>query len=389
MYEILPLIIAKENMIKLLSFASDEEEAEEIMSFLSPKGDVIRLQENAEMVQALLFYASANYNTQFDESVRIWLKKLNTVANYADAVLEEFNYQTLRLKLEINGLMNKVCRLFSASKNSLLFRLKITSINKSLDEIYKQGIQIGLIRLPGAKSLDANVRESQIRLPYPYVDDLEVLGREAEVSRIVKRLCFSGNEKHLPVVAMVGEGGLGKTTLARLVCNHEKVVKYFDEIIWITVSDDFDITRLLNEMVQSLTGKNPWLSNVNEIVKNELGGRLKGKRYLLILDDVCNDDEDKLGYLRKALLGIVTSHGSKIMVTTCMQQFVSIMPFYNIFYLKGLFLDESLSMFKQRAFAEGGPTETHNMVDIGRDIVRSCNGLPLAIKALGGIMYVL
>ncbi|KAM7465442.1 hypothetical protein LguiB_013004 [Lonicera macranthoides] len=341
------------------------------------------------MVQALLFDASGNNETMLDFDVRVWLKKLNAVVYDADAVLEEFNYQTLRWKLEINPKMDKVRHLFSPSEDPLLFcskmSLKITSINKSLNEFYKEGTQIGLNRLQGVKN--ATVEHTAIQLTYPYVDDSEVWGREAEVSKIVDQLCFSENQKKLSFMAIVGEGGLGKTTLAQLVCKHEMVVRHFNEIIWITVSEDFDVRRILNDMMQSLTGKNPQLSNVNKIVKNELGGKLKGKRYLLVLDDVWNRDGDKWDCLIKALLRIDGSRGSKIMVTTRMQDFFTIGPCFNIFRLKALSLNESLSMFKHRAFAEGGPTVTQNMVDIGTDIVTRCGGLPLVIKAFGGLMY--
>ncbi|KAM7469263.1 hypothetical protein LguiA_007446 [Lonicera macranthoides] len=188
-------------------------------------------------------------------------------------------------------------------------------------------------------------------------------------------------------MALVGIGGLGKTTLAQIVYNHGKVVRHFDEIIWITVSKDFDVIRLLNEMVQSLIGKKPLLSNVNEIVKNELGGRLKGKRYLLVLDDVWNLVQNHWDRFRKALFGIGASRGSKIMVTTRIRQVALMMQASFIHVMRFLSEDESWAIFKQRAFAKGGAIETQNMVDIGRDIVKCCSGVPLVIKALGGLMY--
>ncbi|KAM7461049.1 hypothetical protein LguiA_029170 [Lonicera macranthoides] len=265
--ETLPWVIAKEMISKLLSFASDDEE-EEIISSWGFKEELKLLHETAEMVQDLLFDATTKRGTPFNVIAGFWVEELNALAYEADAVLEEFNYQTLRLKLEINPNMDELRQ---------QFRLKITSINKSLDEIYKLGTRFGLIRLQGVK--DALVEHTAIRLTYPYVDDSEVLGREGEVSFIVAILCSSGeNEEHLSVLAIVGMGGVGKTTLARLVCNHDKVVRHFDEMVWITVSEDFDVTRILNDMIQSLTGKNPRLSNVNEIVKNELGRRLRGKK---------------------------------------------------------------------------------------------------------------
>ncbi|KAM7461483.1 hypothetical protein LguiA_029604 [Lonicera macranthoides] len=380
--ESVPLVIAEEMMSKLLSFASDEEE-EEIISSWGFKEELKRLQQTAKMVQDLLFYVGTKrkLSSRYFEA---WLGKLNILAYDADAVLEELNYEILRHKVEINP---KVSDPFSPLKDPLLFGLKITSINKSLDEMYKEKSGIEPIRLQVLKFLDANVEHTEIRLTHPYLNDSEVLGREAEASKIVDQLCFSEKEEHLSVVAIVGAGGMGKTTFARLVCNHDEVGRYFDEVIWITVSEGFDVTRLLNEMVQSLTGKNLRLSNIDKIVKNELGGRLKGKRYLLVLDDVWNEDSHKWDCLRKALIGIDGSRGSKIMVTTRREQVAFIMQASHKHELKGLSSEESWVMFKRRAFADGGAMETRNMENIGRAIVRSCGGLPLTIKALGGLMY--
>ena len=377
MAEALPSVVVKEMLSKVLSLAADE-----VSLAWGFEDELKRLEGSLEMVQALLSDAAANRKTQLGY-VGIWRKKLNDVAYDADAALDEFKYETLRQKVE-NRKRDKVRALFSPSRNALSFRLnmahKIRNINESLDEIYKEGTRIGLIRLVGVT--DATFEHSEIRLTHPYVDVSEVVGRDNDVSKIVDMLCSLDNEKHLSVMAIVGMGGQGKITLAQLVCKHDKVVRHFNEIIWACVSEDFEVTRLLNEMVQSLTGKSPQLSNVEGIIKNELGERLKGKRYMLVLDDVWNQDQDKWDCLRKALVGISGSSGSRIMVTTRSAQVASNMQASVTHSLRRLPDEDSWTMFKQRAFAEGGAVETSNLVGIGREIVKRCDGLPLAIKAL-------
>ncbi|CAL5414194.1 unnamed protein product [Camellia sinensis] len=175
-------------------------------------------------------------------------------------------------------------------------------------------------------------------------------------------------------------GGMGKTTLVQLVYNNEKVVKNFGEQrMWICVSDDFKVERLLNEMVESLTGHKYETRNVQGIVRN-LREKLNGRRYLLVLDDVWNEYPDKWECMRNSLLGIGGSKGSKIIATTLSMDVVSTMrtSLSLTHHLNQLPENDSWTMFRKRAFANGGPIETSYSVAIGRKMVKT----PLAIKSL-------
>ncbi|KAL7234618.1 hypothetical protein ACSBR1_018120 [Camellia fascicularis] len=193
----------------------------------------------------------------------------------------------------------------------------------------------------------------------------------------------------LSVIAIVGMGGMGKTTLAQLVYKNKKVVKHFgDRRMWICVSNDFIVKRLLNEMVQSLTRDQCEMENIEGIVR-KLQEKLYGKKYLLVLDDVWNEIADKWECMRNSLLGIGGSKGSKIIATTRSMHVVSTMRTSPSLthHLSQLSENESWTMFRKRAFANGGPTETPNLLAIGRKMVKKCKGVPLAIKSLGGLMY--
>ena len=57
----------------------------------------------------------------------------------------------------------------------------------------------------------------------------------------------SDNQENFSMVAIVGIGGLGKTTLAQLVYNNERVVQYFEPRIWVCVSNNFDVKSLVKK----------------------------------------------------------------------------------------------------------------------------------------------
>ncbi|GMP78845.1 hypothetical protein CsSME_00034632 [Camellia sinensis var. sinensis] len=368
------------------------------------KDDLRRLKDRLELTQALLRDAE-NHRRVNLEVLQLWLKKLNSVACSADDVMDELAFEVLRRKMEVQNRFkmankvknNKVRKFFFCLSNPLPFRFKmankVKNINLLLDDLCKGANDIGLRladQILNAASTSVEPREVNFRLTHPFVDDKQVVGRDGDVSTVIDMLLSSDNTlDDLPVIAIVGMGGMGKTTLAQLVYNNEKVVKHFgDQRMWICVSDDFIVERLLNQMVQSLTRDKSEIENIEGIVR-KLGEKLNGKKYLLVLDDVWNENSDKWECMRSSLLGIGGSKGSKIIATTRSMHVVSTMRTSPSLthHLNQLSEHESWTMFRKRAFANGGPTETPNLVAIGRKMVEKCKGVPLAIKSLGGLMY--
>ncbi|KAL7176743.1 hypothetical protein ACSBR2_030148 [Camellia fascicularis] len=369
------------------------------------KDELRRLKDRLELTQALLRDAE-NHRRVNLEALQVWLKKLNSVACSADDVLDELAFEVLRRKMEVQNrfkMANKVKNnkvrkfFFFCLSNPLPFRFKmankVKNINLLLDELCKGANDIGLRladQILNAASTSVEPREVNFRLTHPFLDDKQVVGRDSDVSTVIDMLLSSDNTvDDLPVIAIVGMGGMGKTTLAQLVYNNEQVVEHFgDQRMWICVSDDFIVPKLLNQMVQSLTGDKSDTDNIEGIVR-KLAAKLNGKKFLLVLDDVWNENPDEWDCMRNSLLGICGSKGSKIIATTRSMHVVSTMRTSPSLthHLNQLSENDSWTMFRKRAFANGGPTETPNLVAIGRKMVEKCKGVPLAIKSLGGLMY--
>nr|POF20996.1 putative disease resistance protein rga4 [Quercus suber] len=116
----------------------------------------------------------------------------------------------------------KVCFFFSFS-NPIAFRIKmankVKTIHESLKRINDEANGFGLIR---AGSINGNPETIPNRETDSFLDHSEVVGRKDSVSEIVK-LVTSTTGQQLSVIPIVGMAGLGKTTLAKLVYNHELV----------------------------------------------------------------------------------------------------------------------------------------------------------------------
>ncbi|XP_043717985.1 putative disease resistance protein RGA3 [Telopea speciosissima] len=368
---------AIEILKKLSSFPE-----EEITLLWFMKKDFKKLQETFPMIQAVL--NDAEIRQVREEPVRLWLKRLKDVAYEVDDALDEFSFEAMRRRMEIqNSKMEKVCYFFSR-KNPIAFRSrmvhKIKDINEKLDLIEKDmkmfNFKIGDVNDNFKNDID---RETDARL-----DNSQIIGREKEKSILIDMLIGSSNEELLSVIPIVGIGGLGKTTLAKMVYNDESVVANFDNRMWICVSDDFNVKRLVQEMLESFTGEKPNLSNL-EATQKMLDEKLREKKFLLVLDDVWNGVREKWDNLRASL--VIGAKGSKIVVTTRNEKIASMMGTLPPQHLVGLSDNESWSLFRRRAFGSGGATENSNMVRIGKELVEKCKGVPLAIKSLSALMH--
>ncbi|CAB4284382.1 unnamed protein product [Prunus armeniaca] len=321
----------------------------------------------------------------------MWVKDLEDIAHDADDVLDEYEYEVLRRKVEVQDQMKKkVLNFFSLHYNPIAFRHKmahkIKKINSSLVNLKKEAAGIGLVAsstFQGGSSHDAGVdRETVSSFAQ---DEKYIVGREKVVLDIVTTLIDSSNtqKNSLSVMPIVGFAGLGKTTLAKSIYNHDEIGRQFTIKIWICVSIPFEVKSILNKILvhfklEKAQEKEAALKNLQE--------HLKGKRYLLVLDDVWNEDPDKWNDLTSCLSSVKDTQGSSILVTTRSEKVAKIVQTLPMCNLGKLSDDQCWLILKNRAFLDDSAPLTKDQERIGRDIARKCAGLPLLAKVLGNMM---
>ncbi|KAM3399155.1 hypothetical protein P3S68_002671 [Capsicum galapagoense] len=123
-------------------------------------------------------------------------------------------------------------------------------------------------------------------------------------------------------------------------------------------------------------------NNVNQL-QVKLKESLKGKRFLVVLDDLWNDDRNEWDDLRN--LFVEGAMGSKIMVTTRKENVARMMDSGAI-NLGTLSSDVSWALFKRHSLKNRDPEEHPELEEVGKQIADKCKGLPLALKALAGIL---
>ncbi|PRQ44731.1 putative P-loop containing nucleoside triphosphate hydrolase, leucine-rich repeat domain, L [Rosa chinensis] len=230
-------------------------------------------------------------------------------------------------------------------------------------------------------------------MTHSFISASEVVGRDSDKEVIVDLLMpktvdlQNGNSQSVvSVIPIVGIGGLGKTTLAKLVYNDEMVVGHFDLRMWVYVSVDFDIHRLMEKILSSALGKEISEKMSVDQLQAKLRESLKDKKYLLVLDDVWNEDRSQWSDLRNLLIDGIKL-GSKILVTTRNLSVASIMGTEQPYNLAGLSYEYCLSLFTKCAFKEGDEKQHPHLFEIGKEIVKKCGGAPLAVRTLGSQLY--
>ncbi|XP_060668431.1 putative disease resistance protein RGA4 [Ziziphus jujuba] len=346
------------------------------------------LEETISTIKAVL--ADAEKKQIHDDQVKTWLSRLEDVVYEADDLVDGVSTEALRRQVMTSKTnIPKQVRTFFSTSNQLVVRHKMSHKIESLKK------KLAGIRDDRQFHLEAHQGEAQavynkaVRDTHSFVSQGEVvIGRDGDRMNILQLLLYTKSDhENVSVVNIVGHGGLGKTTLARLVFNDEKVEKHFDLKMWVCVSDaDFDVGLLVQKIIKSISNNDNVENCEMELLQKSLREKISGKRYLLVLDDLWNENRELWLKLKDLLLNGID--GSRIIVTTRSMVVARITKTTLEPYLLGnLDDDESWSLFKKMAFTEGQEPNNSNIIQIGKEIVKKCKGIPLAIRTIGRMLY--
>ncbi|WMV52170.1 hypothetical protein MTR67_045555 [Solanum verrucosum] len=318
---------------------------EEVKTLRNCKKNLRMLTKYVTMIQA--FIHDAERRQIEDKAVEEWLKMLERIAEDAENVFDKFTYESLKAQVMNNRtkLMEKVSHFFSHTAFKYKMSRKIKSINEDLRDINQLANNLGLqsLMVPSRKMLPIRETDS-------IVVASDVVGRDKDVAEIKDKMLNMREEVVLCAIPIVGMGGLGKTTIAKRICNDEEIIKHFEKSVWLCLPEMSDTKSFLEQILQSLTGRKLEVPTRDMIVK-KLRDELGGKRYLLVLDDLWHVDLPVWDEFMDSLRGINTSRGNCILVTT--------------------------------PFVDGEVPE--EILSVEDRIVEMCQGLSLAASVLGGL----
>ncbi|PIA64239.1 hypothetical protein AQUCO_00100019v1 [Aquilegia coerulea] len=377
---------------QLVSFGFQQAE-QEVRLLVGVDDEINSLKTTFDILKGLL--EDAEEKQSINKGVKAWLENVKDIAYLADDVLDEWRTKILQgtaiIESSTSTKKNKVFPCLSSScfcfhrvvvRHDIGHRIK--EIKKLLDENVHRSYQLKLI----PKEHSHHQKDLHLeRRTTSFVDVSSILGRDGDKEAIMKWLLNESNQQqpqvHVPDVAsIVGAGGFGKTSLAQLVFHQEDVKTAFESRIWVCVSEPVDLQRIAKEIIELITKIKPNVDGLEALLQC-LCESVKGKRFLLILDDVWPKSlKPWWDQLKNPLCNGASN--SKIIVTTRYQKVATMMRSNCIYNLNQLSDDDCWLVFQQIAFS--ATPELRQFERIGRDIARKCKGVPLATKTIASLM---
>ncbi|CAL5361708.1 unnamed protein product [Camellia sinensis] len=306
----------------------------------------------------------AEYKQITNPAVKDWVDKLKVAVYHADDLLDEIATEALRCKSEAEVRSPTL----TSSSNSFDADIvsQIEEIIDRLEYFAKEKDVLGLREVAAQKW--------NHRLPTTsLVDESSVCGRDNNKEDVIKLLLSdeaSGGNQKIDVIAIVGMGGVGKSTLAQFLYNDGRADEHFDMKAWVCVSDEFDVVRVTRTILEAVI---PQGSDTTDLKRTLINFKSSSRNNY----GNCDILRSPFGY---------GGHGSRVIVTTRNESVSSIMQTVPIHRLQQLSDEDCWKLFANHAFEKGDCGAHPNLERIGKEIVKKCKGLPLAAKTLAGLL---
>ncbi|CAI9105457.1 OLC1v1004385C1 [Oldenlandia corymbosa var. corymbosa] len=226
---------------------------------------------------------------------------------------------------------------------------EIKQAKLQLNDFHRDDIPRNLMPVELQSTSTTTLQEAMIGL-----DDAKV--------QILNRVLGGGAKRE--IVSIVGVGGIGKSTLANHVFCSPSAAYHFDIRAQCHVSQTYNTRDLLLDILSGIITINDSIHALtNADLEEKLRKALKQKRYLILMDDVW--DTGAWDALHKSFPD--DSKGSRILITSRLQNLVSKICSDHHHLLRPLSEEESWKLLKLKIFGkeEECPEE---LLEIGKEI---------------------
>ncbi|CAO2152769.1 unnamed protein product [Urochloa humidicola] len=337
-------------------------------------GEIRKAERELESMKAYLRDSEKFKDT--DETTGIFVNKIRELSFRIEDVVDEFTY-----KLEADkhgGFAAKMKKRIKHVKVWHHLAHELRDINadfKDAAERRDRYVIPGMQRYNG--SSDHNATNQALCL----VREEDLVGVEGNAAKLKAWLVDELEERNAKIITVWGMGGVGKTTLVDHVY---KIVKLdFDAAAWVTVSKSYQVEDLLKKIAIEfsiiINSCNMDIRRVIDIIRDHL----EGKRFLLVLDDVWEQD-------------LCINNIMEIFPTNCISRFVLTSRNFEVaslatsncsIMLEPLGQNNSWKLFCKVAFRNNDdkrcPSE---LQDLGAKFLQKCEGLPIAIACIGRLL---
>ncbi|XP_057802273.1 putative late blight resistance protein homolog R1B-14 isoform X2 [Salvia miltiorrhiza] len=295
---------------------------------------------------------------------------MSNVAMEAEDVIELYMTEKIHFNIRYTHWVAELRRI------KFIFQLR--RVRDQMDSIAGEVVQIKNSIIIKDAQLDGYVGASSSSSQGAEAGKTNMVGLNVDLMEIMGRLC--GDSRELQILPITGMGGIGKTTLARNAYDHPFSMEHFQIRVWVTISQDYSEQRILSNLLDSLKEFDRERGNISMAVK--VYQILVGRRFLIVIDDIWS--AKVLDDIRKLFPD--NNNGSRILLTTRLADVAayanSSMPSHELHLMDS---DQSWNLLREKVFGRQDSVAPE-LETIGREIARSCGGLPLAVVVVAGIL---
>ncbi|KAK8575949.1 hypothetical protein V6N13_032738 [Hibiscus sabdariffa] len=294
------------------------------------------------------------------ERVQLWLSTAQTMITEAGNLTAQGPRETGNLCL--GGCASKTC--LSTYNFGKQVAKKLQDINNHMREAEGFNEVVGT-QLPA----------SVVTRP----EERQIVGLESTINRLWSCIVDS----NVGIIGLYGIGGVGKTTLLTKINNKFSTTpNAFDAVIWATVSKDYSVGKIQDEIGRKIGfSDESWKSKSVDQKAEDIHRVLLEKRFVVLLDDLW-----ERVYLNE--VGIPEpsqKKGSKLIFTTRSFQVCCEMEAQNKIAVECLTPEDAWNLFRDKVGDETLNSHS-NIPELAQEVVKECDGLPLALITIGRTM---
>ncbi|KAK1310366.1 Disease resistance protein RPM1 [Acorus calamus] len=360
--------------------------AVQAMELVCLKKEMKRIMKELEAMQPVI--EQAYQVRDINGSVAVWIREVKEMALDIEDILDEFTHLVGEHERTISGSIKKYVHRLKNAINWIRVSEELKDIRTQLEDIHKRKIQYDDKDMRGISIAPADdpieIREHRAAVSLINRRDEILFGIEENRTVLIDWLT-NDEETKCGIIAVQGMGGIGKTTLVAQVYNHQEVMKNFNFRAWVTVSQTYTIDNVLESILHQFFQEEHVEPNAQMIDRVEwiqkIHDHMQQQRCVIFFDDIWSID----GWDDIRDIFPISMCRSKIVYTTRDYDVASKLASEDfVFKLQPLKEDKAWALFCKRAFH--GSCCPGELEDLARELVKRCEGLPLAIIVLGGLM---
>uniref|UniRef100_A0A453GZI9 Disease resistance protein RGA4 n=1 Tax=Aegilops tauschii subsp. strangulata TaxID=200361 RepID=A0A453GZI9_AEGTS len=339
------------------------------------------------------FLADVDRRNITDDSVRGWVGELKRAMYLATDIVDLCHLKAMEQgQTKDRGCLNPLlfCMRNPLHAHDIGTRIKL--LNQNLDDICKRGSSFNFIKLEAYQDQKTTRSPATDRKTNSLIERSGVVGEKIEedtraLVEVLTREAVGDKSGRLIVVAIVGIGGIGKTTLGKKVFNDEAIEGKFTKKIWLSITQDFTDVELLSTTITAIGADLPGGGGAQDkaLLVDALKNSIKDKKFFLVLDDLWDVDAWNKHLMTPFSYG---GPGSRVLITTRHDTVArSMKAFHPYHHVDKLAPQDAWSLLKKQVLTgEENEPEVDMLEDIGLQIIAKCDGLPLAVKVMGGLL---